>query len=272
MLSNKITAKHLASQSGFENLHPLAHPQLGIGMLDSIYELQQAIEKDTDYTSVSFSCARFETGLFSAIAMIKAWHLRHSKTTKTEYVFIGNVTQLEAVTGQIEFDLKSPPRAVTSVDRPWARLNCGDNTAAVFLFPPEDVEFSVADVAWVVDRVHYCGGLIVANSSVCRLIKKSKIKSEDLIDLYLLDLSQLFDSRESESQADCFALATNEQLAPFLPIPRLVLGDSLVRWSDDYEYPYSIGRTSVFGANRFELLSLAIELQLGSMGSEVGKV
>ena len=271
MSGNKLTAKHLASQSGFENQHPLVNPVLGVGMLSSVYELQQAIENDTGCASVSFSCTQFETGIFSTIAMIKAWHLQYSEATKTEFIFIGDVAQIETVTGQIEFDLKSPPRAVTSVDRPWARLNCGDKTAAVFLFPPQDVEFTAADVAWIVDRVHYCGGLIVADSSVCRLLKRSNFKSEDLIDLYLLDLCRLFDLPGSGPQTECCALAASEQLAPFLPVPRLISNDSLVRWSEDHEYPDSIGRTSVFGASRFDLLSLAIELQLGSTGLQVDK-
>ena len=90
-----------------------------------------------------------------------------------------------------------------------------------------------------------------------------------MIDLFLLDLLLLFAKSRAGSEADGFVLAACEQLAPYLPVPRLIVDDSLVRWSVDDEYPYSIGRTSVFGANRFALLSLAIELQLGSNGIDI---
>jgi glycine dehydrogenase subunit 2 len=260
--SDKIIANQLAMLPGFENQHPLINSEQGAGMLSSLYELQQALEIETGYASFNFLSAGIAPGLFSIIAMIKAWHLRHSKSARSEFVVIGDPRPFEIVAGQIEFDLLTPPRAITSVDRPWARLNCGDNTAGVFLFPPAGADISIADVRWIADRVHYCGGLIVADAGVCQLIKQSGIDSEEIVDLYLLGLNELFGIIGVSPDNDCFALAASEQLSPLLPVPRLVLEDSAVRWSDDDEYPLSVGRTGAFGANKYALLSLAIELQL----------
>ncbi len=270
-LNNKIIADQLAMLSGFQNQHPLIQSDQGSGMLDSLYELQQSIAEYTDQVSISFSSEDIDTGLFSVIAMIKAWHLGQSNSAKTEFAFMGDVTQLKPVAAHIEFELITPRRAITSLDRAWARLNCGDNTAAFFLFPPRGTDFSIADVAWIIDRVHYCGGLIVADSNICRLIKQSETELDEPIDLYLLDLAELFELPRASSEADSFALAAGEQMAPFLPMPRLIVDESVVRWSDDDEYPFSIGRTGIFGANRFNLLSLAIELQLGSNDAGAAK-
>ena len=264
----KIIADQLAMLPGFENQHPLINPGQGAGLLSSLYELQQALEIESGCTSVNFLSPGIDPGLFSIIAMIKAWHLRHSKSARSEFVVIGDAEPFEFVARQIEFDLLMPPRAITSVDRPWARLNCGDNTAGVFLFPPAGANISIADVRWIADRVHYCGGLIVADSGICQLIKRAGIDSEAIVDLYLLDLNQLFGTTAVSAASDCFALAAGEQLSPLLPVPRLVLEDSALRWSGDDEYPLSVGRTGTFGANKFALLSLAIELQLRSEQSQ----
>jgi glycine dehydrogenase subunit 2 len=269
MVNDTIIANQLAMLPGFSDQHPLTNFAQDSGLLESLNELQQAIKKATDYAAISFSAGGFDAGLFSAVAIIKAWHLKHSKTAKTEFVFIGDTSHMESIAKKIDFDLTTPSRVNRSLDRAWARLNCGDNTAAVFLFPPLDADFSTDDLAWIADRVHYCGGLIVAGSGVCRLMKQSGIESDEMIDLFLLDLLLLFAKSRAGSEADGFVLAACEQLAPYLPVPRLIVDDSLVRWSVDDEYPYSIGRTSVFGANRFALLSLAIELQLGSNGIDI---
>jgi len=265
---DKIIADQLAMLPGFENQHPLIIPEQGAGMLISLYEMQQALEIESGYASVNFLNTGIDPGLFSIIAMIKAWHLRHSKSARSEFVVIGDAAPFEFVARQIDFDLLTPPRAITSVDRPWARLNCGDKTAGVFLFPPAGANISIADVRWIADRVHYCGGLIVADSGICQLIKRSGIDSEEIVDLYLLELNQLFGITAVSTANDCFALAAGEQLSPLLPVPRLVLEDSVVRWSGDEEYPLSVGRTGAFGANKFALLSLAIELQLRSEQSQ----
>ncbi len=266
-MNNKIIANQLAMLSGFENHHPLVNPEQGTGMLNSIYELQQAVAEECDYDSIHFSSGGIDTALFSIIAMIKAWY-QQSKTAKTEFVLIGDVAQFDLVHRQIDFDLLASPQAINSIDRAWARFNCGDNTAAVFLIPPVNVDVSVADVRWIADRVHYCGGLIVADSNICRLLKQSGIAADEIVDMYLLDLFRLFGLSATASGADCFALAASEQLSALLPVPRLVLDDSLTRWSSDDEYPLSVGRTSAFGASNFALLSLAIELQLHGNGGD----
>jgi glycine dehydrogenase subunit 2 len=262
--SDKIIADQLAMLPGFENQHPLVNSEQGTGMLSSLYELQQALEIESGYASFSFLNAGIDPGLFSIIAMIKTWHQRNSKLARSEFVVIGDPAPFDSVARQINFDLLTPPRAITSVDRPWARLNCGDNTACVFLFPPAGVNISIADVRWIADRVHYCGGLIVADSGICQLIKRSGIDLEEIVDLYLLDLNQLFGVTTVSTSNNCFALAAGERLSPLLPVPRLVMEESEVRWSGDDEYPLSVGRTGAFGANKFALLSLAIELQLHS--------
>jgi len=256
---------------GFENHHPLVNPEQGTGMMNSIYELQQAVIDECGYDSIHLSSNGNDTGLFSAIAMIKAWY-QQSKTAKTEFVLIGDATQFDLVRRQIDFDLLASPQAINSIDRAWARFNCGDNTAAVFLIPPEDVDVSVADVRWIADRVHFCGGLIVADSNICRLMKQSGTAADEVVDIYLLDLFRLFGLSAAAYGTDCFALAACEQLSAYLPVPRLVSNDSLVRWSSDDEYPLSVGRTSAFGASHFTLLSLAIELQLQGNGANTGDI
>lgn len=270
-MNNKIIANQLAMLPGFENHHPLANPEQGSGMMNSIYELQQAVVEECGYDSVHFSSTGIDTGLFSAIVMINAWQ-QQSETAKTEFVLIGDAAQFDLVRRQIEFDLLASPQAINSIDRAWARFNCGDNTAAVFLIPPVDVDVSVADVCWIADRVHYCGGLIVADSNICRLLKQSGIAADEIVDIYLLDLFRLFGLSATANGADCFALAASEQLSALLPVPRLVLDDSLIRWSSDDEYPLSVGRTSAFGASHFALLSLAIELQLQGNGANTGDI
>jgi len=82
------------------------------------------------------------------------------------------------------------------------------------------------------------------------------------IDLYLIDLLQLFEIPGLTTVDTCYALVTGEQLSCFLPIPRLVMEDAVIRWSSDDDYPSSVGRTSAFGASKLSLLSIAIELQL----------
>ena len=262
MMSNKIIADQLAMIPGFENHHPLINPEQGAGMLNSLGELQQAVAEQCGYASISFSTLGIDTALFSVIAMIKAWQLQESKTAKTEFVLIGDAKRFDNVRGQIDFDLIVPARKIKSIDRAWARFNCGDNTAAVFLFPPEGIDISIADLRWIADRVRFCGGLIVADSNVCRLMKQSGVAAAEIVDIFLLDLYPLFGLSGVPSVSERIALAASEQLSPFLPVPRLVLQDSLVRWSSDDDFPLSIGRTSAFGSNNFALLSLAIELQL----------
>ena len=263
MMNNKIIANQLAMLPGFENHHPLASPELGAGMLNSLYELQQARVEQCDCASISFSSNGIDAVLFSVIAMIKALQTQQSIIGKTELVLIGDAKQYEFLGLQPDFDLIVPAREIKSIDRAWARFNCGDNTAAVFLAPPAEVDISVADVRWIADRVHFCGGLIVGDANICRLMKQSNRSATGIVDIYLLDIMQLCEL-SSPAGTDCFALAAREPISEFLPIPRLDMVDSLVRWSNDDEYPLSVGRINTFGASMLALLSLAIELQLQS--------
>jgi len=175
MTGDKIIANQLAMLPGFANQHPLINPQQGMGMMSSLYELQQALEKITGYTSISFSSAQIDTGLFSAIAMVKAWHRRQSKTVRSEFILIGDSRQLDFVGGKIDFDLTVQPQVNATVGFERTGLLCASNTAGVLLFAPDDTSISVSDVNWIADEVHRSGGLLVANSGVCRLLNQSGI-------------------------------------------------------------------------------------------------
>ena len=100
MIKNKVIANQLAILPGFENHHPLVNPEQGTGMLNSLYELQQAVAEECDYDSIHFSSGRIDTALFSIIAMVKAWHQR-SKTAKPEFVLIGDAAQFDLGTDKL---------------------------------------------------------------------------------------------------------------------------------------------------------------------------
>ncbi len=272
MKYNPKFTEDIANMEQFTSLHPLL-PQLVMGgmltqgALEIINELEKALCEITGMDEFTGHPMAGAHGELTGIMLIAAYH-RH-KGNKKKYVLIpdsghGTNPASAAIAGYEVRAIRSDASGVMDLDEFKKALN--DEVAAVMLTCPNTLGVFNPHIKEICDLTHEVDGLMYYDGANLNAIM-GKVRPGDLgFDVVHLNLHKTFATPHGGGGPGSGPVGVKKNLAPFLPVSRVVKGtDGTLTL--DYDEPLSIGYISPFYGNFAVMLkAYAYILLLGKEG------
>ncbi|MGC8972303.1 MAG: aminomethyl-transferring glycine dehydrogenase subunit GcvPB [bacterium] len=238
----------LAELDGFVDIHPYMDECYVQGALKILYELEEFLCKITGMSAFTLQPAAGAHGELTGLLIAKAYF--RDRKEKRDLVIIpdsahGTNPASAAMAGFKVVEVKSDDRGLVSpsVIKPF--LN--DNVALIMLTNPNTLGLFEEDIEEIAYLVHNVGGLLYYDGANLNGIVGIVRPGDMGFDIVHLNLHKTFSAPHGGGGPGAGPLGVKESLAPFLPVPRVILKDGF--YSLDSNFPKSIGRVKCFYGN-----------------------
>ncbi len=261
----KINEK-TASLPGFASAHPLLPPELSQGALRLAYELEQFLIEITGMDAATLQPAAGAHGELAAMLLFHAYH--KSKGEKRSKILIpdtahGTNPASASLCGYRSVGVKSNEDGILSVEAVEALMD--EDTVGVMVTNPNTLGLFEENIRKIAEVVHSKGGLVYCDganmNAVMGVVKMGKIG----VDAIHLNLHKTFSTPHGGGGPGAGPVCVVENLAPFLPVPRVVKNGDVFNLK--YDMPETIGKIHAFYGN-FGVLIRAYTYIL-AMGKEL---
>lgn len=268
MKYNPRGVHHIASMPNFLAHHPLTPEDCSQGLLECFYRCQQALASITGLPHVSLSPMAGAQGEFTGVAMIRAYHQAQGDDARNE-ILIPEAAHGTNPASAILCGYKTKEVPATkngNVDLDALEKALGPHTAGIMLTNPSTLGVFEQDICTIAKMVHEVGGLLYYDGANLNAILGKARPGDMGFDVLHLNLHKTFATPHGGGGPGCGPVATNEKLAPFLPIPRVCKkqedNKTIYRFLTKTDCPQSIGRLSAFMGNAGIILRAYIYIQL----------
>ncbi len=241
--------EEVARYAGFAAAHPLQDAVDSQGALRLIYELQGYLGEIAGFSDVSLQPAAGAHGEFAGILAFRAYHLDRGDHERVEVLVPtaahGTNPATAAMTGLKVIEVKG--HACGGVDLDDLRAKVSPRTAGMMLTNPNTLGLFENQILEVCQIVHAAGGLMYGDGANFNAILGIAKPGELGFDFMHYNLHKTFSTPHGGGGPGSGAVGCTEELAPFLPGPR-------VRLATDGTYELftpakSIGRMKSFHGN-----------------------
>ncbi|MEO1246153.1 MAG: aminomethyl-transferring glycine dehydrogenase subunit GcvPB [Pseudomonadota bacterium] len=255
MKYNPRACNSLALLPGFTGRHPYAPVEHGQGYMASMFELQEMLKAVTGMRGVSLTPMAGAQGELAGVAMIRAYHDARGDTERREIIVPdaahGTNPATANMCGCVVREIPTGPEGDVDIDALKGVL--GPNTAGIMLTNPSTLGVFERRIKEVAALVHEAGGLLYYDGANLNAIL-GKVRPGDMdFDVIHMNLHKTFSTPHGGGGPGSGAVGVGERLLPFVPIPVVKAvetgGDTLYDWSDEKDFPQSIGRLSGFMGN-----------------------
>ncbi len=264
----KINEK-LAALPGFAGAHPFLPTELSQGVLKMMFDLERFLAEITGMDAVSLQPAAGAQGELTGMLIFHAYHRSRGRCRSKIIVpdtAHGTNPASAALCGLTPVKVCSNERGVLSVEAVASAMD--EDTAGIMVTNPNTLGFFEENIRGIAEVVHDRGGLVYADganmNAVLGIVKMGAIG----IDVLHLNLHKTFSTPHGGGGPGAGPLCVGESLAPFLPVPRVVMDSGLFRLSSDF--PLSIGQLHAFYGNVG--IMIRAYCYILSLGSELKKV
>ena len=246
---NSRLNEEVARYAGFAAAHPLQDAVDSQGALRLIYELQGYLGEIAGFSDVSLQPAAGAHGEFAGILAFRAYHLDRNDHDRIEVLVPtaahGTNPATAAMTGLKVIEVKG--HACGGVDLDDLRAKVSPRTAGMMLTNPNTLGLFENQILEVCQIVHAAGGLMYGDGANFNAILGIAKPGELGFDFMHYNLHKTFSTPHGGGGPGSGAVGCTEELAPFLPGPR-------VRLAADGTYELftpakSIGRMKSFHGN-----------------------
>ncbi len=246
---NSRLNEEVARYAGFAAAHPLQDAVDSQGALRLIYELQGYLGEIAGFSDVSLQPAAGAHGEFAGILAFRAYHLDRGDHERVEVLVPtaahGTNPATAAMTGLKVIEVKG--HACGGVDLDDLRAKVSPRTAGMMLTNPNTLGLFENQILEVCQIVHAAGGLMYGDGANFNAILGIAKPGELGFDFMHYNLHKTFSTPHGGGGPGSGAVGCTEELAPFLPGPR-------VRLATDGTYELftpakSIGRMKSFHGN-----------------------
>ncbi len=246
MKYNPRVHENLARLPGFAELHPEQPEHSVQGLLELLFELQSWLGEIAGLPHVSLVPAAGAHGELVGIMMIRAYHDARGDTDRRVVLVPdsahGTNPASATLAGMRTLELKSGPDG--RIDLAELERHLGPDTAALMLTNPNTTGRFETEIAEICRRVHEAGGLVYGDGANLNALVGKARPGDMGIDCLHINLHKTFATPHGGGGPGAGPVAVNEKLAPYLPVPRIVRGES--GYAIEREAPSSIG--PVFGS------------------------
>jgi glycine dehydrogenase subunit 2 len=233
---------------GLAGAHPLLPDKLSQGALRLIYELQGLLTEITGLDAATVQPTAGAHGELCGMLIIHAWHQSQGKPRHKIIVpdtAHGTNPASAALCGFAPVNVKSSEKGV--LDPADVAAVMDEDVAGIMVTNPNTIGLFEENMRQVADVVHQKGGLVYQDgANMNAILGVVDVKCMG-VDVMHLNLHKTFSTPHGGGGPGSGPVCVRENLAPFLPRPRVVLEDGRYRLSDDF--PQSIGRLHAFYGN-----------------------
>jgi glycine dehydrogenase subunit 2 len=269
MKYNPRAAHKIASLPDFLARHPFANLQQSQGYLQSMYELQQMLANITGMLEVSLCPMAGAQGEFVGLAMIRAYHLDHGDSGRTEILVPDNAHGTNpasaAMCGFKVREIATDANGDIIIEQLQQAL--GPQTAGLMLTNPSTLGVFERNILQITKLVHDAGGLLYYDGANLNAIL-GRVRPGDMgFDVMHLNLHKTFATPHGGGGPGAGPVAANARLAPYLPIPIVGKNENAYLWLTAKQRSKTIGRVSACMGNAGVLLRAYIYIRmLGQSG------
>ncbi|MDD5131718.1 MAG: aminomethyl-transferring glycine dehydrogenase subunit GcvPB [bacterium] len=274
MKYNPKVNESVADLDGLAGIHPYAPEDCVQGALALIYELEGFLKEVSGFAGMTLQPAAGAHGEITGILLIKAYHQQHHPEQKRTVILVpdtahGTNPASAALAGYQVRQVKSDSQG--DIDLEDLRQNLGPDVAALMLTNPNTLGLFEKNILEVSRLVHDNGALLYGDganfNALLGLVKPAELG----FDIMHFNLHKTFSTPHGGGGPGAGAVGTNNELIPFLPIPRVNKKGNKYSW--DYQQKDSIGKVrSCYGNFLIAVRAYAYFLALGAEGiAKVGR-
>ena len=249
MKYNPRACEAAAAMPGFTGLHPLQDASDSQGTLSVLYELQGYLAELVGLPHVSLAPTAGAQGEFAGIAIIKSWHKGRGSDRDTVLVpdsAHGTNPASAALCGYKVRTVASGPDGRIDLESLKAELN--EKTAAIMLTNPNTCGVYENNIQQIARMVHETGALLYYDGANLNAILGRMRPGDSGFDVVHMNLHKTFSTPHGGGGPGAGPIAVREDLAPYLPWPRIVRKED-DSYSLDETGEESIGRLHAFHGN-----------------------
>jgi glycine dehydrogenase subunit 2 len=253
MKYNSRLNEKVARIAGFANLHPLAPEEESQGALELIYELEKDLSEITGLAGVSLQPAAGAQGEMTGVMLIRAFlDKRDGEASKERRVMLipdsahGTNPASAALAGFTVKTIRSTEEGLTDLTHLQQLCDEG-GVAGLMLTNPNTVGIFEKNIRQICDIIHDAGGLVYMDGANMNALVGIARPGDMGVDVIHLNLHKTFSTPHGGGGPGCGPCCCSAELAPFLPVPRVVKEGEIFRL--DHDRPDSIGRVKAFHGN-----------------------
>ncbi len=267
MKYNSRLNEKVARIGGFAGLHPLAPEEESQGALELIYRLQEALTEITGLPGVALQPAAGAQGEMTGVMLIRAFlDKRDGEASKDRRIMLipdsahGTNPASAALAGFTVKTIRSTDEGLTDLDH--LRQLCDQGgVAGLMLTNPNTVGIFETNIKEICDIIHAAGGLVYMDGANMNALVGVARPGDMGVDVIHLNLHKTFSTPHGGGGPGCGPCCCSAELAPFLPVPRVVRAETRpsesvpdadrtqLQFQLDYDAPESIGRVKAFYGN-----------------------
>ncbi len=246
MKYNPKTNERQASLPGFTGAHPLLPDELCQGILRILWETGKYLSEITGMHETSLQPSAGAHGELTGMLLIHAYHSANGSGRSRIIVpdtAHGTNPASAALCGYTPIPLRSNEQGI--MDPATVEALMDEDVAGIMVTNPNTLGLFEEHLRTIADIVHSRGGLVYCDGANMNAVMGT-VKMGGLgVDAMHLNLHKTFSTPHGGGGPGSGPVAVKEHLAPFLPVPRVVLrDDGFFVLSTDF--PNSIGKVLAF--------------------------
>ena len=242
------TNERQASLTGFAGAHPMLPASLSRGTLKMMFELEQYLAEISGMDATTLQPAAGAHGELAGILLIYAFHksrgAQRSKIIVPDTAHGTNPASV-ALCGYCPVPVKSNEKGILSVEAVAEVMD--EETAGIMVTNPNTLGLFEENILEIAEIVHSKGGLVYCDGANMNAVMGIVQMGNIGIDVMHLNLHKTFSTPHGGGGPGSGPVCVNNELEPFLPVPRVVEKNGRYLLSEDY--PESIGKVQAFHGN-----------------------
>jgi glycine dehydrogenase subunit 2 len=275
MKYNPKINEELAASLKLGMLHPYQDERTVQGILEILYRLERWLAELTGMAEVCLQPAAGAHGEFLGALLIRAYHKHRGELSQRTDMLIpdsahGTNPASAAMAGFNIVVIPSDKDGCVDVEALKAAVS--NKTAGLMLTNPNTLGIFEKNIEDIAQIVHEAGGLLYYDGANLNPIL-CKVRPGDMgFDIVHINIHKTFGTPHGGGGPGAGPVGVKEELAKFLPVPRIVFEGG--RYRLVYDRPHSVGKIRCFYGNVAVLLkAYAYILSLGFGGlHEVAEV
>ncbi len=248
MKYNPKVNENVARLEGFTGLHPYAPEAFSQGSLRLLHELAGYLSEICGMDEFTLQPAAGAHGELTGVMIIKKHFEKKGRKRSTILIpdtAHGTNPASVALCGFQVATVRS--NAEGGVDVSHLRSLMTKDVAGLMLTNPNTLGLFERNIEEVADIVHRKGGLLYCDGANANALVGVTRPGDLGFDIIQLNLHKTFSTPHGCGGPGSGPVGVKRQLAPFLPVPRVVKKGRRYRWSE--AFPHSIGRVRAFYGN-----------------------
>ncbi|MBI2870926.1 MAG: aminomethyl-transferring glycine dehydrogenase subunit GcvPB [Candidatus Omnitrophica bacterium] len=246
--------------------HPAQPEELSQGILEILYELEQALVEICGVRRFSLQPAAGAQAEFTGLMIVRAWHRDHGNDKKIVLVpdtSHGTNPASAALVGYQVQTVKSDERGL--VDLGDLESHLGPRVACLMLTNPNTLGRFEVHIQKIAKMIHMVGGLLYYDGANLNPLLGTARPGDMGFDIVHLNLHKTFSTPHGGGGPGAGPIGVADRLVPYLPAP--LIGRDGGCYFLEPAHPKSIGRVHAFYGNANILIKAFIYIKtLGAEG------